>query len=75
MLESVDQWPFAYSIGQACWDNKKCNNGQSRRDYERLWSLGQTIKSAVIRSRNYKFESFSQKKKKDKTMKYENKYF
>ena len=63
MLESVDQWPFAYSIGRACWDNKKCNNGQSRQDYEKLCSFGQTIKSTVIRSRNYKFESFSQKKK------------
>ena len=61
MLESVDQWSFAYSIGQACWDNKKCNNGQSRRDYERLWSFSLTIKNA---SRNYKFESFFQKKKK-----------
>ena len=74
MLESVDQWSFAYSIGQACWDNKKCNNGQSRRDYERLWSFNLTIKNAIIRSRNYKVESFFQKKK-DETMKYENKYF
>ena len=74
MLESVDQWPFAYSIGRACWDNKKCNNGQSRRDYERLWSFSLTIKNAIIRSRNYKVGSFFQKKK-DETMKYENKYF
>ena len=63
MLESVDQWSFAYSIGQACWDNKKCNNGQSRRDYERLWSSSLTIKNAIIRSRNFKFESFFQKKR------------
>ena len=71
MLESVDQWSFAYSIGQACWDNKKCNNGQSRRDYERLWSLSpQSLEVETI-----SLKVSPKKKKKDETMKYENKYF
>ena len=53
---------FANSIGQAFWDDEKCNNG-NQDETMKSWFDN---KECNIRSKNHKFESFSKKKKKKK---------